>query len=83
MAWRRGEAESSGGGVRYGDGCVGRSGWEKTAGRGGDEWVKVVCRAARATRRGLASPGARRERERQRGKKRIKATVEDKIIIAR
>lgn len=31
MAWR-GEAESSGGGVRYGDGCVGRSGWEKTVG---------------------------------------------------
>lgn len=50
-------------------------------GRGGDEWVKVVCRAARATRRGLASPG---QGERQRGKKkRIKATVEDKIIIAR
>ncbi|KYM78633.1 hypothetical protein ALC53_10924 [Atta colombica] len=36
VAWRRGEAESSGGGVRYGDGCVGRSGWEKTAGERGE-----------------------------------------------
>ncbi|KYM99586.1 hypothetical protein ALC62_09645 [Cyphomyrmex costatus] len=64
VAWRRGEVESSGGGVRYGDGCVGRSGWEKTAGgKGENEWVKVVCRAARATRRGLASPGAKREKK--------------------
>ena len=55
---------------------------KRRRGKGENEWVKVVCRAARATRRGLASPGAKREREREK-KKRIKATVEDKIIIAR
>jgi len=38
---------------------------KRRQGKGENEWVKVVCRAARATRRGLASPGAKRERKKK------------------
>jgi len=65
--------------VRYGDGCVGRSGWEKTGeeeGRVGESGLSSS--ASHQTRLGKLR-GKERERER---KKRIKATVEDKIIIA-
>lgn len=76
MAWRRGEAESSGGGVRYGDGCVGRSGWEKTEGGARVGESGLSSSASHQTR--LGKP---RGKERKK-KRRIKATVEDKIIIA-
>lgn len=68
MAWRRGEAESSGGGVRYGDGCVGRSGWEKTAGRGGGRVGESGLSSSASHQTRLGKPGGK-ERETE-GKKR-------------